>query len=73
MEKQGGPLSHVAAVQALPLFAASVRPDEQVAPTISPILAALNEIDPENMSPKQALDTLFHLKTLVPGCTDEAR
>ena len=29
-------------------------------------------INPDNLSPKQALDVLYRLKTLMPGCADEA-
>jgi DNA mismatch repair protein MutS len=32
----------------------------------------LAEINPDNMSPKQALDALYRLKALVPGCADGA-
>jgi hypothetical protein len=32
----------------------------------------LKKLNPDNMSPKQALDALYHLKTLVPGCADGA-
>jgi DNA mismatch repair protein MutS len=56
----------------LPLFAATVELEKPTLPTveIAPLYEALNEIDPDNMSPKQALDVLYRLKTLVPGCAD---
>jgi DNA mismatch repair protein MutS len=73
MEKQGGPLSSVASVQALPLFATSPDREDPAAEAILPVVEALNKINPDNMSPKQALDALYHLKTLVPGCTDGGR
>ena len=74
MERHGGPLGKSASLQALPLFAATVEPDEPTLPAVdfSPLCEALNEIDPNNMSPKQALDVLYRLKTLVPGCADGA-
>jgi DNA mismatch repair protein MutS len=72
MEKHGGPLGKSASLQALPLFAATVELEKPTLPTveIAPLYEALNEIDPDNMSPKQALDVLYRLKTLVPGCAD---
>ena len=30
-------------------------------------MQALNDINPDNLSPKEALDVLYRLKTLVPG------
>jgi DNA mismatch repair protein MutS len=36
------------------------------APTVnSPVLNVLSEVDPDQMSPKEALDTLYTLKTLL--------
>jgi DNA mismatch repair protein MutS len=74
MEKHGGPLGKSASVEALPLFAvtaahdeAEPKPDE-----IEPLRDALNAINPDNMSPKQALDALYQLKALLPGCADRA-
>jgi DNA mismatch repair protein MutS len=75
LEKHGGPLGKSASLQALPLFAATAE-QEKVEPAeanSSPLHEALNEINPDNMSPKQALEVLYRLKTLVPGCADEAR
>ncbi len=74
MEKHGGPLGKSASLQSLPLFAATAKPEEPIPPAVdlSPLCEALNEIDPNNMSPKQALDVLYRLKTLVPGCADGA-
>jgi DNA mismatch repair protein MutS len=70
MEKHGGPLGKSASVQALPLFAASAPADEPEPDEFGPLHAALNEINPDNMSPKQALAALYHLKTLAAGCAD---
>jgi DNA mismatch repair protein MutS len=72
MEKHGGPLGKSASVQALPLFAASAPGDEPEPDEFEPLYAALNQMNPDNMSPKQALDALYHLKTLAAGCADEA-
>jgi DNA mismatch repair protein MutS len=75
MEKHGGPLGKSASVEALPLFAATAA-DNEPEPNpaeIEPLRDALNAIDPDNMSPKQALDALYLLKTLLSGCADGAR
>jgi len=45
----------------LPLFAASVEPD--AAP--DPLQAALAEIDPDTLSPREALEAVYRLKRLV--------
>jgi DNA mismatch repair protein MutS len=73
MEKHGGPLAKSASLQALPLFAATAEQEEAPATDeFAPLRDALNEINPDNMSPKQALDALYRLKTLVAGCADGA-
>jgi DNA mismatch repair protein MutS len=74
MEKHGGPLGKSASLQALPLFAMTAVPEEPapLADELSPLCDALAEINPDNMSPKQALDALYRLKALVPGCADGA-
>jgi DNA mismatch repair protein MutS len=75
MEKHGGPLGKSASIEALPLFAAT-GPAEELEPgpdVPAPLCVALNELNPDDMSPKQALEALYHLKTLVTGCTDGAR
>jgi DNA mismatch repair protein MutS len=74
MEKHGGPLGKSASLQTLPLFAATAD-QEEPKPEIdefAPLCEALAEINPDNLSPKQALDALYRLKTLVPGCADRA-
>jgi DNA mismatch repair protein MutS len=75
MEKNGGPLGGSGSLQALPLFAATAEPaaSAPIANELAVLCEALNDINPDNMSPKQALDALYHLKGLVPGCTDTAR
>jgi DNA mismatch repair protein MutS len=74
MEKHGGPLGKSASLQALPLFAATAPPEEPEprSDEIAPLCVALSELNLDNMSPKQALDALYHLKTLMPGCADGA-
>src|SRR6201999_1822155 len=55
MEKQGGPLGKSASVQALPLFAASLPPDEPEPrrDEFEPLCEALEAMNPDNMSPRQ--------------------
>ncbi|HEY0425562.1 MAG TPA: DNA mismatch repair protein MutS [Rhodopila sp.] len=74
MEKHGGPLGKTASVQALPLFAAVAAPEEQGenGHETSPLCDALQQINPDNLSPKQALEALYRLKMLVAGCADDA-
>jgi DNA mismatch repair protein MutS len=45
----------------LPLFAATAEPDH--AP--DPIVAALDEVDPDSLTPRQALEELYRLKRLA--------
>ncbi len=74
MEKHGGPLGKSASIQALPLFAASapVKEAENEQDATDLLHKALAALNPDNMSPKQALDALYQLKRLVPGCADRA-
>jgi DNA mismatch repair protein MutS len=74
MEKQGGPLAASASLRALPLFAASAPQDEadDRSPTeSSPLTEALRDMNPDTMTPKQALEALYHLKSLTPPCADD--
>jgi len=67
LEKHGGPLGAGAPLGALPLFAAT-----EPAPTAPPtapadaFAAAFSAIDPDRMTPKDALDALYRLKALFP-------
>jgi DNA mismatch repair protein MutS len=72
MEKHGGPLNAAASWRGLPLFAATEAADEPVLDTneISPLRKALDDINPDVMTPKQALDALYLLKSLAPACAD---
>ena len=45
----------------LPLFAAAAEPEH--AP--DPVLAAVSEIEPDSLTPREALETLYRLKRLV--------
>ena len=50
----------------LPLFAAPARqPPPQVAPGPDPLHEALAAIDPDELSPREALERLYALKKLV--------
>ena len=74
LEKQGGPLGAGAPLGALPLFAAAAaRPAETAAApeaeapsgTPAPVLAALAALDPDTLSPREALEALYRLKMLL--------
>jgi len=45
----------------LPLFAAAAEPEE----TISPLSQALEAVDPDRLTPREALDKLYELKRLA--------
>ena len=47
----------------LPLFAA-VREKAEAQPATSPALDALTQINPDELSPKEALEKLYELKSL---------
>jgi len=69
MEKQGGRFGAAASLRALPLFAAKPQDNETVTEGDSPALAlALRDMNPDTMSPKQALDALYRLKALAEPC-----
>ncbi|MCL2430766.1 MAG: hypothetical protein FWD12_16205, partial [Alphaproteobacteria bacterium] len=66
LEKTGGPLGLVEAPLAeLPLFAGAEE-GERAAPVADPVHEALAGIDPDRLSPREALDTLYRIKTLLP-------
>ncbi len=72
MEKHGGPLNAAASLRGLPLFAATEATNEPVLETneSSALRKALDDINPDIMTPKQALDALYLLKSLAPACAD---
>jgi DNA mismatch repair protein MutS len=74
MEKHGGPLGKTASLRALPLFAATLEQEQTdvAADEAAALVAALDEINLDNMSPKQALDALYRLKGLAAGCVGRA-
>ncbi len=69
LEKQSGPLAVGGALGALPLFAAATPPDEEgtEAPPNDEICRALAEIDPDRLTPREALDALYRLRALLPA------
>ncbi len=70
LEKQGGPLAVGAPLGALPLFAASA-PDEPsenaagLSEELAPVLSALADLDPDRMTPREALEALYRLRALL--------
>ncbi len=67
MEKHGGPLGAGAPLGALPLFAgASAETPPPEAAEIDPLHAAMTELDPDRLSPREALEALYRLKALLP-------
>jgi DNA mismatch repair protein MutS len=68
LEKHGGPLRTGSPLAALPLFAAAPAPPEPAEPDPDepdPLQAALAEIDPDRLTPREALDALYRLKSLL--------
>jgi DNA mismatch repair protein MutS len=59
-------------VDDLPLFAAAPRavPAKQASPAAGAVIAALSALDPDDMSPREALEALYALK-LKAAKTDE--
>ncbi len=75
MEKHAGPLGKSASLQSLPLFAANAGLEQPTPSTeaLEAVRSALEEVSPDNLSPKEALDVLYRLKTLLPGCANRTR
>ena len=76
LEKHGGPLGGGAALGSLPLFAAADAgraPDPEPSPDIKadPVSMALAALDPDKMTPRDALDALYRLKALGPVSVGE--
>ena len=71
LEKNGGPLGLLEAPAGqLPLFAAAA-PERQSA--LDPVHEELGAIDPDRLTPKEALEILYRLKSLIPvRAPDEA-
>ena len=60
LEREAGAPAHL---EGLPLFAASAPPPERRGP--SPVEEALKALDPDGMSPREAMDALYRLKGLL--------
>jgi len=72
LEKQGGPLGAAGApLASLPLFAATPTDSAPAEPEPDPLADALAALDPDRMTPREALEALYRLKTLltVPDAT----
>ena len=69
LEKQSGPLAVGGVLGALPLFAAAASPDNigEEAPPDDELRRALAEIDPDRLTPREALDALYRLRALLPA------
>jgi len=73
LEKQGGPLGTGSSLDALPLFAASASPERDETPSsdlVAELTSALAEIDPDRLSPRDALTALYQLKAMLPVPAD---
>ena len=62
LEREAGAPAHL---EDLPLFAAVAEPAASHGP--SPVEAALQALDPDGMSPREAMDALYKLKGLLAG------
>jgi DNA mismatch repair protein MutS len=75
LEKHGGTLGAAGApLTALPLFAASPSPPASECPSVGepdPLTAAIAELEPDRMTPRDALDALYRLKAM-PAVPDTA-
>jgi DNA mismatch repair protein MutS len=75
MEKRGGPLHTSRSLRSLPLFAAATEPDETAPENdeLSRLRKTLDDMNPDAMTPKQALEAIYVLKALVPACAAEPK
>jgi len=69
LERPGERDRRGAALDELPLFAASSRPDP-IDPD-APLAAALAGLNPDELTPKAALEALYRLKALKPNSRQE--
>ncbi len=69
LEKHGGPLGSAGApLTALPLFAASPSaqsPEAPSPPESDPLAEAIAALEPDRMTPREALDALYRLKSIL--------
>jgi len=72
LEKQNGALAPGGALGALPLFATAAAPDETLddPPANDDLRRALTDLDPDRLTPREALDALYRLKALLAGDQD---
>jgi DNA mismatch repair protein MutS len=68
LEKHGGPLGAGAPLAALPLFAAAEPAGHETTQDSNSdaVTSHLQELDPDRMTPKEALEALYRLKSLLP-------
>jgi DNA mismatch repair protein MutS len=64
LEERAGNLT---AAAALPLFAAVTPPATPTQPAAEPLLTALAALDPDQLTPREALETLYRLRTMLPS------
>jgi DNA mismatch repair protein MutS len=71
LEKQRGPAN--APLATLPLFAAAPSPAPEDAPSLepNPLAKAVADLEPDRMTPRDALDALYRLKAIL-GVSDAA-
>jgi DNA mismatch repair protein MutS len=68
LEKHGGPLGAAGPLTALPLFAAAPSAPQPEGPSVSesdPIAAAITALEPDRMTPREALEALYRLKSML--------
>lgn len=65
LEREGNSQSVSQLAEDLPLFAAVRSKDEPAAQQIVPAMEALKELNPDNLTPREALDKLYELKNLA--------
>ena len=65
LEREGKSQSVSQLAEELPLFAAVRSKDEPAAQQIVPAMEALKELNPDNLTPREALDKLYELKNLA--------
>jgi DNA mismatch repair protein MutS len=72
LEQHGGPLGANGPLAALPLFVAAASPDSDASQSANQpdlLAAALAELEPDRLTPREALDALYRLKALLPVST----
>jgi DNA mismatch repair protein MutS len=62
LEREAGAPAHL---EDLPLFAAVAEPDAEYGPSL--VEEVLKALDPDGMSPREAMDALYKLKGLLAG------